>query len=196
MFTLRYYMMCILLTGISLDRFSLGKSHSISVKTYPGHCVYIIYYMIYHVNVPFLLPSPQKSLLPEFKAGHVLRTPRKAKRSASPNAMLLGAEGDIIDLRWNVRQLLKLLSCIFPKKPKWYHEVDHTTFGIISHVWTIIFQAVIWYFISTNMIMNRQVSVILWFTRDERVIFVHHFDSEVVIGSYHWWIWVTYCDQN
>ena len=44
---------------------------------------------------------------------------------------------------------------------------DHITFGSFSHVWTIILHAVIWYLITTRMIIDRQVS------------FVHHFDSKV-----------------
>ena len=48
-----------------------------------------------------------------------------------------------------------------------YATIHQSLFGSFSHVWTIIFHAVIWYLTSTHMIFDRQVSMILWYTRDE-----------------------------
>ena len=57
--------------------------------------------------------------------------------------------------------------------PKW-----SSPFYII-HVRIVIFHAVIWYLISTRMIIDRQVSMILWYTLNPCVIFTYHFDSKV-----------------
>ena len=47
-------------------------------------------------------------------------------------------------------------------------------FGSFSYLWTIIFHAVIWYLISTRMIIKQQVLyMILWYTRDEPSCYLH-----------------------
>ena len=40
-------------------------------------------------------------------------------------------------------------------------------FELFSHVWTIIFHALIWYLISTRMVIDLQVTLILRYTWDE-----------------------------